>query len=81
MSDQDIASAVGEELYRIAPDIDLEDIVRDADLQEEFDIDSMDFLNLVTALGKRFQIDMPEADYDEMRSFDALVEYISDKTA
>ena len=76
MTRTDIAAAVAEELHRIAPDIDMADIDRSADLRDECDIDSMDFLTLVTALGKRLDADMPEADYPLMRSFDALVAYL-----
>jgi acyl carrier protein len=74
-------TAVAEELRRIAPDIELDDIDRGGDLREEYDIDSMDFLNLVTALGKRFALPMPEADYPRMRSFDTLVAYLDAQTA
>ena len=74
-------TAVAEELRRIAPDIELDDIDRGGDLREEYDIDSMDFLNLVTALGKRFALPMPEADYPCMRSFDTLVAYLDAQTA
>lgn len=77
MTDQDVSTALAEELHRIAPDISLEDIDRAGDLREEFDIDSMDFLTLITALGKRFALDMPEADYPRMQSFDALIDYLS----
>ncbi len=69
-------TALAEELQKIAPDIELDDIDRGSDLREEFDIDSMDFLNLVTALGKRFGIPMPEADYPRMQSFDDLAAYL-----
>lgn len=79
MTRTDIQSAVSAELHRIAPEIAIDDIDRRADLREEFDIDSMDFLTLVTALSKRFGIDMPEADYSRMRSFDALIDYIESK--
>ncbi len=72
----DIETALAEELYRIAPDIPLDDIDRAGDLREEFDIDSMDFLNLVTALGKRFNLPMPESDYPKMDSFKALTTYL-----
>jgi len=75
------ATALAEELYKIAPDIDLDDIDRSADLREEYDIDSMDFLNLVTALGKRFQLEMPEADYPRMQTFDDFVAYLDEKTS
>ncbi|SHL40859.1 acyl carrier protein [Roseovarius marisflavi] len=81
MTDMTVEAALAEELHRIAPDIALDDIDRTQDLREEFDIDSMDFLTLVTALGKRFDLDMPEADYPKMESYDALLEYLRSKTA
>lgn len=78
MTRDDIAKALGEELVRIAPDIPLDEIDRSADLRDEFDIDSIDFLNLVTALGKRFALEMPEADYGAMDSFDHMVDYLAE---
>ena len=81
MTDQDVSKAVAEELYRIAPDVSADDIDPTADLRDEFEIDSMDFLTLVTALGKRFALDMPEADYPKMRRFDDLVKYLRTKIA
>lgn len=80
MTHVDVETVLSDALHRIAPEIELEDIDRSADLREEFDIDSMDFLNLVTALSKRCDIEMPEADYNEMRSFEALATYIVRKT-
>lgn len=79
MTEQDLSKALAEELHRIAPDVSLEDIDPTADLRDEYDIDSMDFLKLVMALGKRFELDMPEADYPRIRTFDGLVEYLRAK--
>jgi acyl carrier protein len=76
-----IASALQEEIHRIAPDIEVDSIDRDADLREEFDMDSMDFLHLVTALGKRFNLKILEADYPRMRSYNDLCSYLDEKTA
>lgn len=76
MTKDDIEKLVRSELGRIAPDIDPDKIDRDGDLREECDIDSLDFLNLVTALGKALSMPMPEADYPEMRSLNGLVAYL-----
>jgi len=76
MTPAEIQTALKEELYRIAPEIELSEIDRVADLREEFDIDSIDFLTLVTALGKRFDLAMPEADYAHMGSFNELLTYL-----
>jgi acyl carrier protein len=52
MSDDKIETALRQELHKIAPDMEVDDIDPLGDLREEFDIDSMDFLNLVSALSK-----------------------------
>jgi len=73
----EIETAIAEELHKIAPDIDAAQIDRAEDLRDECDIDSMDFLNLVTALGQRYGLEMPEAEYPQMRTFDDLAAYIA----
>lgn len=76
MTDADIETALREELHKIAPDMEVEDVDPLGDLREEFDIDSMDFLNLVSALSKRLGLPMPEEDYDEMGSYNAMLAYL-----
>lgn len=80
MTREDIESALISELAHIAPDIEMGDVDRSHDLREEFDIDSIDFLNLVTALAKRFGLEMPEADYPQMDTFDHLRDYLVART-
>ncbi|MDO8359331.1 MAG: acyl carrier protein [Devosia sp.] len=80
MNTQQAETALAEELRRIAPDVDVADIDRDGDLREEFDIDSMDFLNLVTALNKRLGIPIPEPDYSRFDTFAGAVAYLIEKT-
>lgn len=77
MTKDDIEKLIRGELARIAPDINPDEIDRDGDLREECDIDSLDFLNLVTALGKALSMSMPEADYPAMRSLNGLVAYLA----
>lgn len=76
MNAQDIEIALNDALHRIAPDIARADIDPDAELREEYDIDSVDFLTLVTALGQHFSLEMPEADYAQMDSYTALLSYL-----
>lgn len=76
MTDQDIRTLVATQLGRIAPEIPFDSIDPDEDLREECDIDSMDFLTLITAIGKELSLPMPEADYDEMRSLKELLDYL-----
>jgi acyl carrier protein len=81
MTNQDLHQILIKQLGRIAPEIDIGTIDRSADLRDECDIDSMDFLKLITALGQDLSLPMPESDYDQMRSFDDLIEYLTLHTA
>jgi acyl carrier protein len=66
-----------DELGKIAPEIDAAAASATANLREEFDIDSMDFLNLVTALHQRLGIDIPETHYAQLFSLDGAVAYLA----
>jgi acyl carrier protein len=81
MTAQELEAALTQEMRRIAPDIDVAEIDRDGNLREEFDIDSLDFLNLVSALGKRFGIPIPEGDYPRLGSFSGSLAYLAEQTA
>ena len=81
MTDDSVHALLVKHLGRIAPEIPLDDIDRNADLREEFDIDSMDFMTLITGLGKELSLPMPESDYDQMRSFDDLLGYLRGQLA
>ncbi|WP_425053447.1 acyl carrier protein [Psychromarinibacter sp. S121] len=63
MTDPDIRAIYLEELVKIAPDLDAEDIANEDHLQDDLELDSMDILNFVSALHARLGIDIPEVDY------------------
>ncbi|MGB0087837.1 MAG: acyl carrier protein [Rhodomicrobiaceae bacterium] len=79
MSDPDIRAVVIEELSNIAPEVDMATVDAAADLREELDIDSMDFLNFITAIDKRLGINVPELDYPKLMSLDGAVAYLETK--
>ena len=64
-------------LLGIAPEVDLADADPHALLQEALDLDSMDFLNLVTALQNETGIDVPERDYPRLATIEGFVAYIT----
>lgn len=66
MTPEALRAAFLEELTAIAPDIDPGSVEDDDLLQEELGLDSMDFLNLVAALHRRFGVAVPEADYPQL---------------
>ena len=76
MTREEIARTVVEALAQVAPDADTANLAPDADLREALDIDSVDFLNFVIRLHERLGVDVPETDYDRLRTLDAAADYL-----
>ena len=70
---------VQEDLGNIAPEMDVGTIDPSADLREALDINSMDFLNFVTAMHHRLGVDVPEIDYPKLATLDGAVAYLAAK--
>jgi acyl carrier protein len=81
MNEGDIRAVLEDELGNIAPEVNLQEIDPAADLREALDIDSMDFLNFITALHHRLGIDIPELDYPKLVTFAGAVRYLTIKLA
>lgn len=65
----------------IAPDEDLSNVKPDVRLRDQLQLDSMDFLDIVMELRKRYGIEVPEADYIKLASLDSSAEYLVPKFA
>jgi len=79
MSEIDIRKVLQEELNNIAPEVDMASVDPAADLREAIDIDSMDFLNFITAVHHRLGIDIPEIDYPKLVTLEGAITYIEAK--
>jgi acyl carrier protein len=77
MTEAEIGKAVQEELNNIAPEADLPSVDPAADLREAIDIDSMDFLNFITAIHQRLGLDIPEIDYPKLITLKGAIAYIA----
>ncbi len=60
----------------IAPDEDVSSVKDELNLRDQLDLDSMDFLDIVMELRKRFDIEVPEKDYPELASMASCVTYL-----
>ena len=67
-----------EELTKIAPDIEAEDVEDNDHIQDDLELDSMDVLNLVTALHERLNINIPEADYQRISTPSRAAKYLEE---
>lgn len=79
MTEQEIKTAYLEEITRVAPDLDAADIGPDDHLQDDLELDSMDVLNLVTALHDRLGVDIPEKDYVRIETLNKAVDYLTER--
>lgn len=76
MNPNQATAAVAGALAAIAPEIDLTSADRDAPYRAEFDLDSLDFLNLVQALHDTTGVDIPEVDYGRVDTLNKLDAYL-----
>lgn len=81
MTPAELRTAFIADLTAVAPDLDAGAIGDDDHLQDDLGIDSMDFLNLVGALHKRFGLPIPEADYQRLATPAKAVAYLSEMLA
>ena len=77
LTDAEIRTAFLEELTRVAPDLEPGTIGADDHLQDDLEIDSMDFLTLIAALHARLGVNIPEADYPQIATLRKAVAYLS----
>ena len=76
MTRDEVRQAIVSILKDIAPDEDLSSIKDDAVLRDQIDLDSMDFLDIVMELRKRFNIEVPESDYQQLASMASCIQYL-----
>jgi acyl carrier protein len=64
-------------LSQIAPEADFATVDPNADLRNELDLDSFDFLNFLIGLNERLDVEIPEADYIRLTTLNDLVGYLT----
>ena len=76
MTIEDVRQVILNILADIAPDEDISSIDDNTKLRDQIDLDSMDFLDIVMELRKRFNIEVPESDYQELASMASCIQYL-----
>ncbi len=76
MNDDEIRAAIEDAMGAVAPEADLTLIDPAARLQDELDLDSMDFLSFVVGLHERLGIEIPERDYPKLATLDGCVAHL-----
>lgn len=79
MTDQDLLALVRQSLAKVAPETATMEIAADAPLREEYDLDSMDFLNFIIGLHKATGVEIPEIDYPKLATIAGAVAYLAER--
>jgi acyl carrier protein len=76
MTLEEIKDVILEIILEIDEDANVADLKPELALRDQLDLDSMDFLDIVMELRKRYKIQIPESDYPQLASLDSCVNYL-----
>ena len=79
MSEQKVKNIILDIIRVVAPDADLSDVKSNVRLRDQLDLDSMDFLDIVMELRKRYKIEVPKEEYVQLESLDSCAAYLTPK--
>jgi acyl carrier protein len=77
VTEQDAWDAVRAAVGEVAPDVAPEDLVGEARLRQDLELDSLDFLRVLETIVARTGVDIPEDAYAEVSTVQGLVGYLT----
>lgn len=77
MTHEEVRNIVLDIVSDIAPDEDLSTLKNDIALREQLELDSMDFLDIVMELRKRYKLEVPPEDYPHLATLNSCAEYLA----
>ena len=81
MTNEQIVIAIKDIIKTIAPDEDVTGLDLNERLRDQIELDSMDFLDIVMELRKRYGVQVPEEEYTELATLQGCVDYLAPKLA
>lgn len=75
MTKEQIQRTIIDQIVEVAPDIDENEIIPDKNIQRSLEIDSFDFLKILTALNEALGVEVPEADYSQVDTLEHMTDY------
>ncbi len=79
MTRDEIKDLILEIIEDIDEDAEFDGLDADAPLRDQLDLDSMDFLDIVMELRKRYKLQIPEEEYPELATLSSCVNYLEPK--
>jgi acyl carrier protein len=79
MTEDQIKKVALELIGQIAPEADIENLDPSDRLRNQFDFDSVDFMNFAVALQAHLKVAIPEADYPQLATLNGCIAYLKSK--
>jgi acyl carrier protein len=79
VTESDAVSAILDALAEVAPEVDASRLDAALPIQDQVDLDSMDFLAVVEAVRDRTGIEVPEADYRHLATVASGARYLASR--
>ena len=79
MNREEIRDVLLELIADIDEEADFAALDADKPLRDQLDLDSMDFLDIVMELRKRYKLQIPEDEYPELATLNSCVNYLEPK--
>ncbi|HBI16313.1 MAG TPA: acyl carrier protein [Desulfobulbaceae bacterium] len=76
MTRDEIKDVILEIIEDIDEEADFDSLDPDKPLRDQLDLDSMDFLDIVMELRKRYKLQIPEEEYPELATLNSCVNYL-----
>lgn len=80
MTEEQIRAIILKIIAQIVPDEDLSNLKGDIPIREQVEPDSMDFLDIIMELRKRYGVEVPEDDYVQLATLDSSIAYLEPRT-
>ena len=76
MTQEEIKASILDIISEIVPDEDTSHLDPDVRIRDQINMDSMDFLDIIMELRKRYQVDVPEEDYPKLATLSSCATYL-----
>lgn len=76
MTGKGLQREIVEALVHAAPDVDTSRLDPTRSFRDQWEMDSLDFLNFVIELEKRLEVHVPEEDYPKLSSLNGCLAYL-----
>lgn len=77
MTEEQLKEQILDALLEIAPELDARSLDPNKSFRDQVELDSVDFLNFVLNLERRFGVRVPEVDYPKLSSLQGCISYLA----